>query len=394
MVSITDFKDVLISKSGGKPLSKVSNFYSILWQAMSKVKRNVDLPSAMRTVQLTTPVYSDVRMYPLPSDMSLNGIVALRPIVPDNSYYDYNNLNQRQFNNEVKFDYNTYNKMYGIRNINGVQYLLINDITTTPVIIQTCESLTALGTVAVLGVSTGLAVDPMQKIAGSGSFSFSNGIGALNGLSGTLLAAIDLSSQRDILTYVYLPTLTNVTGIQIGLGQDSSNYYTGAIATDFFGNALKVGWNLVRIPKDTFSITAGAPTWTGVDYWRIEILGTAVAATAGFRVDSITANLGELFEIDYYSDYQFVTAAGTRIVKPTQDSDLIVISGDEIDLFTDQFIEIMTVDLKQQGVTIDFQAYGGNKLLAGYEMFKFKFPSQRQLMKTVYGTTPQGRINE
>ncbi len=394
MVSITDFKDVLISKSGGKPLSKVSNFYSILWQAMSKVKKNVDLPSAMRTVQLTNPVYSDVRMYPLPSDISLNGIVALRPIVPDDSYYDFTNLNQRQFNNEVKFDYNSLSKMYGIRNINGVQYLLINDITTTPVTIQTCESLTALGTVTALGVSTSLAIDPLQKVAGSGSFSFSTGIGSVNGLEGTLLSPIDLSAQRDILGWVYLPTITNVSGIQFGLGQDSSNYFSGAIATDFFGNALKVGWNLVRIPVSSFSVTAGAPTWTGVDYWRVEIAGTAVAATAGFRIDSLTANLGELFEIDYYSDYQFITAAGTRIVKPTQDTDLIVISGDEVDLFTDQFIEIMTVDLKQQGVTIDFQAYGGNKLLAGYEMFKFKFPSQRQLMKTVYGTNPQGRINE
>lgn len=394
MVSITDFKDILISKSGGKPLGKVSNFYSILWQAMSKVKKNVDLPSAMRTMQLTNPVYTDVRMYPLPSDISLNGIVALRPIVPDDSYYDFTNLNQRQFNNEVKFNYNSISKLYGIRNINGIQYLLVNDVTTTPVVIQPCESLTTLGTVTALGVSTSLAIDTLQKVAGSGSFSFSTGIGSVNGLEGTLLSPIDLSAQRDILGWVYLPTITNVSGIQFGLGQDSSNYFSGAIATDFFGNALKVGWNLVRIPVSSFSITAGAPTWTGVDYWRMEIVGAIASVTAGFRFDSFVGNLGALYEIDYYSDYQFVTAAGTRIVKPSVDTDIIVISGDELDLFTDQFIEVMTVDLKQQGVQVDFQAYGGNKLLASYEMFKFKFPSQRQLMKTVYGTNPQGRINE
>jgi len=188
MVSITDFKDILISKSGGKPLGKVSNFYSILWQAMSKVKKNVDLPSAMRTVQLTNPVYTDVRMYPLPSDVSLNGIIALRPIVPNDSYYDFTNLNQRQFNNEVKFDYNSLSKLYGIRNINGVQYLLINDITTTPVLIQNCDSLTTMGTVALLGVSTDLAVDPLQKVTGANSFSFATGIGAANGIDGTLIA--------------------------------------------------------------------------------------------------------------------------------------------------------------------------------------------------------------
>lgn len=395
MVSITDFKDILISKSGGKPLGKVSNFYSILWQAMSKVKKNVDLPSAMRTVQLTNPVYTDVRMYPLPSDVSLNGIIALRPIVPDNSYYDFTNLNQRQFNNEVKFDYNSLSKLYGIRNINGVQYLLVNDITTTPVLIQNCDSLTTMGTVALVGASTNLAVDPLQKVAGANSFSFTSGIGSSNGIDGNLIVPIDLSAQRDILSWVYLPTLTNVLGVQLGLGQNSASYFSGAIATDFFGNALKVGWNLVRVPTNTFSVAAGTPTWTDVDYWRFEIIGTLAAATAGFRLDSFTGNLGAIFEIDYYSDDQFVTAAGARIAKPTQDTDLIVISNsDELDLFTDQFIEIMTVDLKQQGVTVDYQAYGGNRLLASYEQFKFKFPSQRQLMKTLYGTPPQRRINE
>ena len=393
MVSITDFKDILISKSGGKPLSKVSNFYSILWQAMSKVKKNCDLPSAMRTVQLTNPVYSDVRMYPLPSDISLNGIVALRPITPDDSYYDFTNLNQRQFNNEVKFDYNSISKLYGIRNINGVQYLLINDITTTPVVIQSCESLTASGATALLGVSTALALDSLQKIAGSASFSFTSGIGAVNGIDGSLTTAVDLSAQKDILAWAYLPTITNVTGLQLSVGQSAAAYFSGATAVDFFGNALKVGWNLIRVPVTSFAITAGAPTWTGVDYWRFEVIGTLASATAGFRLDSFVGNLGELFEIDYYSDYQFISAAGTRIVKPSQDTDIIIISGDELDLFTDQLIEIMTVDLKQQGVTVDYQAYGGTKLLVSYENFKFKFPSQRQLMKTVYGTNPQGRIN-
>lgn len=392
MINLTDFKDILISKSGGKPLGKVSNFYSIAWQAMNKVKKNVDLPSAMRTAQLTNPVYTDIQIYPLPADMGLNAIVNLRPIVPDSSYYDFANLNQRQLKNEIKF--NNASKLYGIRNINGVQYLVINDVTTTPVTIQACDSLTAGGAVAVLGVSTSLAVDPLQKIAGAGSFSFASGIGATNGLDGTLLAAIDLSEQRDIIGYAFLPTLTNISGVQFSLGQDNTNYFTGSTATDFFGNALALGWNLIRIPKTSFTVGAGAPTWTNVDYWKYQIIGTLAVATAGFRFDSFVANVGALYEIDFYSDYQFQTLAGTRIAKPTLDTDNIIISGDEIDLYTDQFIEIMSVDLKQQGVQVDLLQYGGNKLLNSYEMFKFKFPSQRQLMKTVYGANPQRRVNE
>ncbi len=392
MITLSSFKDILISKSGGKPLSKVSNFYSIAYQAMTKMKARVDIPSAMRTVQLTNPVYSDVKLYPLPADMGLNAIVNLRPIVPDVSYYDFSHLNQRQLKNEVKFS--PVSPLYGVRNINGVQYLMINEETTEPIVVQSCDSLTAMGAVNLLGTATDLAVDELQKVTGGGSFSFGVAAGATNGIDGTLDATIDLSEQNDLLAYVFLPTLTNVTGVQLGFGQSNTDYFTGSTAVDFFGNALAVGWNLVRIPKSSFAIGAGAPSWSGVAYWRYRVLGTMTVATGGFRIDSIVANIGALFEIDYYSDYQFATAAGARTVKPANESDLIIISGDEIDLYTDQFIEIMAVDLKQQGVNVEYQVYGGNNLKANYEAFKMKFPSQRQLMTTTYGSRPQGRVNE
>lgn len=359
---------------------------------MFKVKKNVDLPSSMRTVQLTNPVYSDLKMYPLPTDLTLNGIVNLRPITPDDSYYDFTNLNQRQFKVEEKF--NNSSKRYAIRNINGVQYLLIHDTTTDPTIIQPFDSLTANGSIGAIGAVTAISVDGLQKVSGGASLTFSTGAGSSNGVSGTLLTALDLSTQNDIIAYVYLPTLSNVSGVTLRLGQSVGSYFQGTAATDFFGNAFVVGWNLVRIPKASFSVGAGAPTWTGVLYWGYEIVGTLVGIISGWRIDSLVANLGALFEIDYYGDNQFQDVTGTRIAKPSVDTDQIIISGDEIDIFTDQFIELMTVDLKQQGATIDFQEYGGNKLLASYENFKFKFPSQRQLMTTGYGSHPAGRVNQ
>lgn len=390
-ILVSQFKDVLLSKSGGKPLSKVANFNSILWQAMTKVKRNVDLPSAMRTVQLTNPVFTDVRQYPLPVDMALNSIVNIRPITVDTSYYDFTNLNQRQFNIEEKFDPTS--KRYGIRNINGRQYLLINDETTSPTTINQGDSLTDGGTVVAYGASSAVAIDTLQKISGSGSIGFSAGVGVTNGIAGTIATAINLSSQNNFLAYVYIPSLTYVTGVRFAIGQSAINVYLGTTTVDFFGNALAVGWNLINIPKTAFAVGTGSPTWSNVSYWRVEPIGTFPVITSGFRVDSFVGQIGALYEIDYYSDYQFQNSSGSFILQPSSDTDRIIISGDELDLFTDQFIEIMTVDLKQQGVQVDYQQYGGNKLLAAYEQFKFKFPSQHQLMKTSYGSNPQSRIN-
>jgi hypothetical protein len=390
-ILVSQFKDVLLSKSGGKPLSKVANFNSILWQTMTKVKRNVDLPSAMRTVQLTNPVFTDVRQYPLPVDMALNSIVNIRPITVDTTYYDFTNLNQRQFNIEEKFDPTS--KRYGIRNINGRQYLLINDETTSPTTINQGDSLTDGGVTSAYGASSGIYIDTLQKISGAGAIGFSAGVGGTNGVVGTLTTPVDLSNQNNFLAYVYIPSLTYVNGIRFALGQGAINVYLGTTAVDFFGNALAVGWNLINIPKTAFAVGAGSPTWSNVSYWRIEPIGTFPTTVSGFRVDSFVGQIGALYEIDYYSDYQFQNSDGSFILQPSSDTDRIVISGDEIDLFTDQFIEIMTVDLKQQGVQVDYQQYGGNKLLAAYEQFKFKFPSQRQLMKTTYGSNPQGTIN-
>ena len=160
-ISLASFKDIMISKSGGKPLSKVSNFYSLVYQTMVKVKAQVDLPSSMRTVQLTNPVYTDIKIYPLPADMSLNGIVNLRPIIPNDTYFDFSNINQRQLKVQQKFSPSS--QLYGVRNINGVQYLVINDVTTSQVVVNSCDSLTANGTTTALGVATSLALDGLQK---------------------------------------------------------------------------------------------------------------------------------------------------------------------------------------------------------------------------------------
>jgi len=388
MITITQFKDILISKSGGKPLGKVANFYSILWQAMMKVKKNVDIPSAMRTAQLTNPVYTDIKQYPLPADVSLNGICTLRPIIPNDVYYDFANVNQRQLGVEEKFNYTS--RRYGVRNINGTQMLKIEDNTTSPTVISAGDTVTG---VTAIGVTTNIALNYLQVKSGTSSVSFDVGIGTSNGIKGTLTTAVNLSTSKDILMWLYLPTATRFSAVTIKIGQSTAAYFTGTTAVDFFGNALVDGWNLVRIPVSSFTTGAGSPNWTSVTYWEVDIVGTYASVVAGFCIDSLVGQVGALYEIDYYSDYQFQSLAGTRIAKPTTDTDSIIIAGDEIDLFLDQFIEIMTIDLKQQGVQVDYQEYGGNKLQASYLDFKIKHPSMRQLMTTQYAVNPASRIN-
>ena len=94
-------------------------------------------------------------------------------------------------------------------------------------------------------------------------------------------------------------------------------------------------------------------------------------------------------EFDYYSDYSFASSSMAFKAMPTSDSDYVVMDGTELPLLINQFTEIMAVDLKQSGASVDYSAYGGKNLKDMYDQFKIDFPSQRQLMITKYSNRPR-----
>jgi len=389
MIQISSFKSLVGNKLGGKPVSKMASFYSTLYEAMIKVKNNVDLPSSIRTTQLTNPVYNDISRYIVPNDLGMQGIINLRPIINDDSFYDYSNFSQRQFTVENKYSTGEFTKRYAIRYQDGVPYLNISGTGTAPTVISDCESLTSNGTWGVYGVSSDIAADSLQVYAGSSSLGFTINTGGAQGIENSTLTSVDLSSENDIFFAVYIATLTGFTGVRLSLGQSTGAYYQGTATSDFFGNTIKVGWNLIKISRSSFSVGVGAPSWDGVTFARLEILGTFVASTSGFRLDNLVANVGVLMEIDYYSDFSFASSSMSFKDMPTDDSDYIVMDGTELPMLINQFIEIAALDLKQSGAGTDYNGYGGKVLKDMYDEFKIQYPSQRQLMITKYSNRPR-----
>lgn len=383
MISISDFKDIILSKAGGKPVGKIPNFYSMVFEAMIDLKSKTDLPSAIRTVQLVNPIYSQIDMYALPNDISLGGIINVRPIIQDDTYYDLHRQGQAQFGIEKKFGVSN---NYATKNINGKEYLSINQEVSSPTVLLSCDSLTDGITTASFGTTSDIELDTLQKNAGLSSIRFKANAGTENGIEVTYTTANDLSNKNDIILYVYLPVAVN--GIGVRLGSNSLNYYTASTTQDFFGNALQVGWNLVRFNKTTFTMV-GTANWSSITYFAPNIVNTFTATVENFRFDSVTVQNGMLYEIDYYSDYQFLTSTGVRVTKPSSDNDNIVLTDRELLLFLGNFLEVMATDLKQSGAVVDIQVYGGKKLEANVEKFKLDFPSQRQLPQTSYGYRPR-----
>lgn len=390
MITVSQFKDIINNKMGGKPVSKISNFYSLLYETMTRVKSHVDLPSSLRTQQLTNPIYTDVSYYVVPADLGLMAISNLRPILPDNSYYDFRHFSQRQFTIEQKFiGDGTYVKRYAIKYQNAVPYIQIAGGGTVPAVINDCESLTANGTWGVSGVATDISIDSQQVYAGTNSIEFTVNAGGNQGIVNSTMAQVDLTEYDDVYFAVYIPSLTGLTGIKLNIGQSAGQYWSQTVTSDFYGNALSVGWNLINMQKSAFTAGVGSPVWTGIDYLEPLVVGTFVSSIAGFHFDNIVANTGALVEFDYYSDYSFADSAFAFKLIPTADTDYITLDNGELPLFINQFIEIAAVDLKQAGATVDYSAYGGKVLQNMYEQFRVDFPSQRQLMVTQYSNRPR-----
>lgn len=412
-ISITNFRNFLLSKTGGKPLSKVQNFYALLSETMLRCKAQVDFPSSIRTIQLTNPIYSDVNIYPLPSDISLNAIINLRQQPQNTNYYDFTNMNARQALIENKFNYvnnggagggigpngeilpatpgdfgRTQAPRLAIRYKNGVPYLFVDVQTTAPVLVNSCTSLTENGTVTGLANTYNVHIDMLQMMSQNGSIGFSAGIGTYNGIEIAGMQSVDLSEQLVLQAYVYIPSLTYLTALELRFGTDNLNYYSGQTTQDFFGNSLQVGWNLISIPIENFTPT-GSPDWSAVTFTSLVLQGNYIDPIVGFNVDTIVGNFGALFELDYYSDANFQSVTGTFKELPTTDTDYILLTtADEQNLFLNQMVEIITTDLKQSGASIDFQSYGGTRLQKEYDDFRIKYPSQRQLVTTQYHNRP------
>lgn len=383
-IPLSTLKNALLSKTGARALSSINNLNSVFYEVVSTMRSNVDLLSSIRVQQLTQPLYTSPNAYILPQDFDLEALVQLRPVTKDTVQQYYNMEYPAQFAVERRTN------RLSIAHKDGDQYLLSSVITTQPLVIQSCEDNTSNGAWVAGGNATNVQADTLQKIQGRGSISFDVGLLTNNYIENTTISPVDVTPYKAILFWVYMPSVpTALTGFTVRLGQNDTNYYSASVAQTFFGTNITQGWNLFSIPTSNFTAT-GSPTWTGVDYCRFTVNGNFATAIAGVKIDSIIANIGELFEIEYYSTYQFVGIDGARKMIPNEASDSIILHDKEYPLFLRQFSEITGVDIRPASAGMEVNVYGGNSIQRMYQMFREKFPSRKMIQATDYGSGTTG----
>ena len=395
--TIAQVKTKITSRLHGTTLNKISDFYTICQDAAELMLSRIDPVETTRKTTLTNAVYDNVYDYSLPSDFKSPADLVLQANADNTNNSTLQRTFAREFVNRKK------NNQLAILWRDAVQFLRFSRNINTPVVVDKADSLTENGTWAVGGNASGLVLDTLNYVSGNGS----------------LKANVSSSGA-----------LVNVI---IRIGNDDSNYFHRTVTTGHF-EAFKQGWNLLRF--DISGMTeVGSVDMSAIDYVRVTVtyntnqtayyektltnsldlsenydsdgaifLYTYFDSTTNLtllRLDNITANLGSMFDLTYYSNYLFRTSAGAWISKPTSDSDIVNLSEVSYKIFEAEISRIITQQVEGAMGIFDYTywntqlegADGTGENTGLYADYLAQFPSERlESTTTYYDTSDNDRI--
>lgn len=381
--TIGQLKTIITSRLHGTTLNKISDFYTICQDASEMVLSRIDPQETVRKALLANAVYDRVYDYQLPTDFK-----SPQNLTPQANGDSINNSSlsrtyTRQFGNQRK------DNQMAIVWQDGVQFMRFAKYLNTPVTLDKADSLTENGTWTVGGNASGLEVDTLNYVAGTGS----------------LKCAV--SSPGAIVNVI------------LRVGNDSSNYLEKTVTTGHF-DAFTTGWNLNRFDLSS-ATTTGTVDMTAIDYLRVTVTYNtnqtayyektlteavdlsdnydtdgavflytyfgSVTSLSVLRLDNIVAARGTLYNLGYYSNYLFRNTSGTWISKPTSDSDIINLSPVSYKIFEAEVSRIIAQQV--QGAMGIFDYTYWNAMLEGdnednndrrqglYDRYMAQFPSER-----------------
>lgn len=390
--SIATLKNDVVAQFHGTTSNKIVDFNGLINRAGRQVLSDVDPQETVRISQLTSPIFNSVWNYACPTDLKGTGIIDIRPQVNRqrtdivqqvyNQQFDLSKLTDIMSKTTVQW--NTQVKSLRI-NIPGL---------TAPTQVHTCDSTTANGTWAATSTASNLSVDSVNFVSNSGSLKFDLAITGPTGyLQNSTMTAVDLSSmvsQGYFFLYTYLPTASAFTNVNLRIGSSASNYYSMDATVTQDNTAFQNGWNLLSFAWSG-ATTTGSPSSSALNYIRVTWTYSGAAQT-GVRLDQITAALGSIFEIEYYSKDLFRSSSGTFAETVSADTDLVNLDTDTYNLLlwkVDEFVAQQVQGLDSTFSDGPFFANLYNETLARYTALN---KSQRQKVQGTYYRLPRPQM--
>ena len=342
----------------------------------------------MRTGVLASTIHDDLNDYALPSDYN-----SLIDLIPQDNRTNWDNAFRSPAG---KFDLEKAirNRTVSIEGSEGTKIIRINWKTRSAKILNTCDSLTANGTWAVVATASGLIIDEITKRKGGASVRFDVAATG-DGVDNDDMSAVDLTDEdevADLLVDIYLKSSTdvaNLNSITAIWGNDlTSAYWTGVAQTaQADGTAFRVGWNTIKVAWSTATETGTVAPAT-IDSFKVTL--NIDAAISDVRLDDIRFSIGRNFDIKYYSKYLFKNTSGTYLSRPAgvDDSENVTIDNDSLPIYLFELLKDMAHQMEGTDSGFDIQ-YAENELRTLYPAFRSEYPDQRKKMVSSYGGMPR-----
>lgn len=354
-VSLSQLKSDIAPMMKGTSTRVLTDFYGIAFKAANRMTARVDPVESARITTLSMPFFDNLQDYVAPDD--LKRVIDIRPQA---------NLRQQQAGDSVythtdtaQFSQQLTPDSFAIQWNNMVRTIRAQRLPAGNVITMDDFDVTVTGGIAnsnsgngawsAEGDASNLQSEPLNFVQGLSSLAFdlSGSTGAAD-LLNTTAPSTDLSAYDNedwSMIYVYIPVgySSRFTSFSLRRGDNSTNYITQTVTSKADGTAFSDGWNLLTFNWST-GTTVGSPSNTANTYRRFAIAYTTGASIPHVLIDSWTDSFGQLYEIEYYSEYMFRTAAGVWISRPTLDTDLVNVGPASYEILkTEMMIDITQI---------------------------------------------------
>ncbi len=385
--SIQDLKADLTGVLHQTELNQITNLDGVIDRAARQLLMDLDPQETKRTLEFIAPIYNSVYDYPIADDVKGNRLIDIRPQVRRLPFDIWTQAYNQAFD-IAKQGITALVNMFTMNFNTGVKTIRINaPFLNAPVVVNQVEAIATNGTWAVGGTASSLAVNNTNFVQGAGSLQFNTTVGAAY-IENSTMSQVDLSAylnQASFFTYVYVPTGTSLTSVNLRVGSDSSNYYTLTVTQNQAGTTFVNGWNLCKFDWASMTVT-GSPVVTALDYARVtlNVTGTLTAC----KVNGLDSILGTILEYEYYSKYLFRSATtGTFQEKVLDDSDLINLDTETYNILFNKVAEF-AVQQQQGSDMVSDGSYFKGQYDMGVAKYKQMYKSEVQKPQTTYYAQP------
>ena len=245
--------------------------------------------------------------------------------------------------------------------------------------------------------ATDLQVDNINYVQDGSSLKFNLiASGSKGTLENTALPPLNMTAyvnQGTFFLWVYLPTAADFTSGSLSWGSSITDYYTASATMTQQNTVFQDGWNLLSFAWLGCSQN-GTPDYTAITSVWISYYYNGNAQTAT-RFGGLNLQLGQIYDLEYYSSYMFRDAStGAFQQHITDDSNLINLGQEAQQLLLYKTVIFAAQQIQGFNATLSDLPYFEQEYANALQLYKGMYKSEVFKPRSNYYSLPSGGYTE